>query len=121
MSRLLILRIAFWAAAFFSLYMAWLPDPPQVPGTYGDKVQHMLAFATLAMLASLAYPAVSLVAIGLALSSFGAAIELIQTIPSISRDGSFGDLVADIGGATVILLLVARTRRRMAASADQKG
>ncbi len=121
MSRLLILRLAFWAAALFSLYMAWLPQPPQVPGTHGDKVQHILAFGTLAVLASLAYPRVSLVLIGVALSAFGAAIELIQTIPAISRDGSFADWVADTGAAAVLLMLVARTRGRMAGSVGQKG
>ena len=121
MSRLLILRIAFWAAAFFSLYMAGLPEAPQVPGTYGDKVQHGLAFAVLAVLASAAYPRVSLVVIGIGLSAFGAAIELYQMIPSVSRDGSFADWLADTGAAAVILMLVARTRSRMGASVDQKG
>jgi VanZ family protein len=121
MSRLVILRVAFWAATFFSLYMAWLPHPPQVPGTHGDKVQHMIAFATLAMLGSAAYPRISLVLIAVALSAFGAAIELIQTIPAISRDGSFADWVADTAAAAVVLLLVARTRSRMAGSVGQKG
>ena len=121
MSRLVILRIAFWAATFFSLYMAWLPQPPQVPGTHGDKVQHMLAFGTLAILASAAYPRVSLVLIWLLLSAFGAGIELVQTIPAISRDGSFGDLLADSAAAGVILLLVNRTRGRMAGSVGQRG
>ena len=119
MNRLVILRVAFWTAALFSLYMAWLPEPPQVPGTHGDKVQHMLAFAVLAALASIAYPRVSLVLIWLALSCFGAAIELVQTIPAISRDGSFYDLLADSGAAAVILLLVNRTRGRMAGSVEK--
>jgi len=121
MSRLVILRVAFWAAAFFSLYMASLPQPPEVPGTHGDKVQHILAFGTLALLASLAYPRVNLVLIGVGLSAFGAGIEYIQTFPAISRDGSLADWVADTGAAAVMLALVARTRSRMAPSAAPKG
>lgn len=121
MRRLVILRIAFWAAALFSLTMASLPQPPQLPGADADKVQHIVAFGVLAILASLAYPRVSLVVIGLALSAFGAAIELIQTIPAISRDGSFADLVADTLAAGVVLLLVHRTRSRNTRSLGQKG
>ena len=114
MSRLVVLRIAFWAAAVFSLFMASLPQPPQLPGADADKIQHIVAFGVLATLGALAYPRVSLLVIGVALSAFGAAIELIQTIPAISRDGSFADWVADTLAAGLILLLVHRTRSRNA-------
>ena len=45
------LRIAFYAAALFSLFMAGLPQAPVLPGEINDKFQHMLAFVTLAALA----------------------------------------------------------------------
>lgn len=121
MSRLVVLRIAFWAAALLSLTMASLPQPPQLPGAAADKVQHILAFAVLAMLGSLAYPRVKLVVIALALSAFGAGIELIQTIPAISRDGSAADWLADTLAAGVVLLLVHRTRSRNARNVGQNG
>ena len=43
-----------WAATIFAFVMTLLPQPPQLPGSpsdkvqLSDKVQHILAFATLA-------------------------------------------------------------------------
>ena len=48
-------RLLFWAGAFFAFVMAVLPQPPELPGAPSDKVQHMLAFATLGLLAAWAY------------------------------------------------------------------
>lgn len=49
-------RPLFWAAALFAFVMAILPHPPQFPGEPQDKILHVTAFATLALLGSWAYP-----------------------------------------------------------------
>jgi len=47
-------RGLFWTAAAFALVMAIVPHPPELPGQPSDKVQHIVAFATLALLGSFA-------------------------------------------------------------------
>ena len=56
-------RFLLACAATFAIVMAILPHPPQVTPDVGDKANHMLAFATLAILSVLAYPAASLLRI----------------------------------------------------------
>ncbi len=110
--RLLI--ILFWSATLFALVMASLPKPPRVPGDPSDKVQHIIAFMTLAALAAAAYPRVPLVRIGLGLCAFGAVIELIQMIPALNRDAELADWLADTLAAALVLALAALVRRRIA-------
>ena len=106
------MRALFWAAAAFAFVMAVLPHPPQVPGEPNDKVQHITAFATLALLGSFAYPATALISLLVRLSLFGAAIEVVQAIPALHRDSDFWDWVADTAAVSVVLLLVWWVRRR---------
>jgi VanZ family protein len=108
--RLLFLA-AFAAALAFTLIMAWLPHPPALPIEESDKFWHVLAFATLALLASLAFPAVQLLRIGERLSFLGALIELVQSIPALQRDCDIRDWIADTLAAAVTLALVAGMRR----------
>ncbi len=107
-----LLRVAFYAAALFSLFMAGLPQAPVIPGELNDKFQHMLAFATLAALGSAAYPRTNLFVLLIGLSAFGGAIELYQMLPSVSRDASWKDWIADTVSAGTVLLFVWRLRLR---------
>ena len=100
---LLLLRIAFWSALLFAFTMAVLPHPPQLPGAPSDKIQHIVGFATLAALAVVAYPERSLLMIAFCLSLFGLAIELVQLIPALNRQGDAGDWAADTLAVAVIL------------------
>ena len=113
LQRLLV--IAFWSAALFALVMASLPKPVRLPGDPGDKVQHIIAFLTLAALAALAYPRASLLRIGLGLSAFGALIEIIQMIPALNRDAEWADWLADSIAAALVLAIVHLVRRWRAA------
>ena len=108
-------RAAFWATAAFSFVMAALPHPPDVPGRPNDKVEHIVAFATLAALASFAYPRAALMRLLAGLSLFGAFIEVVQAIPVLQRDSDIKDWVADTAAVAVVLALV--WWRRRAASA----
>lgn len=112
MTRLL--RYAFWSAAAFAFTMAVLPNPPHLPGGPSDKVQHMLAFAVLAALASAAYRNAPLLPIGVLLSAFGAAIEVVQLIPALHRWGDVVDWVADTAAAALVLAAVGLRRLRLA-------
>ncbi|MFC6619927.1 hypothetical protein AB3M93_13805 [Novosphingobium panipatense] len=103
-------RILFWLALVLAVTMAVLPHPPTLPGAPSDKLQHMMAFATLAVLAVLGHPRVPKLVIALALVALGGAIEVVQMIPSLNRDAEMADLVADgfavlvmLGGVTLIL------------------
>src|SRR5436305_11145086 len=108
--RALFLTI-FLAALVFTLVMALLPHPPAVPWQEHDKVWHMVAFVTLSVLASLAFPAAPLLRIGERLSFLGAMIEVLQSIPALHRDCELLDWVADTIAVIVVLILVAMVRR----------
>jgi VanZ family protein len=117
------LRLAFWAAAVFALVMALLPQPPYVPTqSLGDKVNHIIGFATLAALASLAWPTAPPLRVVERLSFFGAIIEVAQSIPALGRDCEFLDWVADTLAVAVVVglfTLVRRSNRRRADSGFQ--
>lgn len=104
-------RLLFWAAALFALVMAILPHPPELPGEPSDKIQHMAAFATLALLGAWAYAGRPLWQLLAALSFYGALIELIQAIPALGRDSDVKDWLADTVAAGVVLLLVGWARK----------
>lgn len=100
-----ILRITFWLALAFAVTMAVLPHPPRLPGEPSDKFQHILAFATLAVLAALGWPALSRLRIGLGLLAVGAGIEVVQMIPVLNRDAELLDLLADGSAVAAVLVL----------------
>lgn len=101
-----ILQLAFWCAAAFAFVMAALPHPPTVPFEPGDKIQHMVAFATLGALGTLAYPRLSALRLAAALGAFGALIESVQMIPALHRDAELGDWIADISAVAVSLVVM---------------
>lgn len=90
------LRVLFWAALVFAVVMALLPKPiPNPTDRLGDKVQHMLAFATLSFLGALAYPVLARWRLALALIALGSGIEAAQMIPMLKRTASLLDFAAD--------------------------
>lgn len=103
----------FYLAIAFTLTMALLPSPPQMPGNPGDKMQHMAAFATLTLLAIITFPPARYVRIFLTLAALGALIEILQAIPRLHRDAEVADWVADCGAVLAVLLLAAICQRLM--------
>jgi hypothetical protein len=71
-----------------------------------------MAFATLSLLASFAYPRASLRKLLVRLSLFGAFIELVQAIPALGRDSDMRDWVADTAAIIAVLLIVRWWRAR---------
>jgi VanZ family protein len=83
-------------------YLALAPVPPKSISSGWDKLNHTLAFASLAFCGhwSLAPGRARWLFLPLALLAYGAAIELLQlNIPG--RDGEWADLFADTVGMTL--------------------
>ena len=99
-----IARAVMWAAVFAAVVMALLPHPPALPvDRYGDKFEHMAAFAVLSLLAAIAYPEVPLTRTAERLSFLGALIEVAQSIPALGRDCDIRDWFADTAAICVVL------------------
>jgi hypothetical protein len=116
MSRTMLTRVALILAIMFAVTMALLPKPPHMPiDQFGDKAGHMLAFATMALLAALSFPTAKLFRIGERLSFLGAMIEVLQSIPSLHRDCDIHDrdrrYAGDHGRAAGGVVCAARARR----------
>ncbi len=101
-----LIRALFYAAALFALVMALLPHPPQVLSGFSDKIQHFAAFATLGLLGFYAYPKLSPLRLIVALSLFGALIEIAQAIPVLHRDSDPLDWLTDTIASLVIILML---------------
>jgi hypothetical protein len=107
-------RALFWLALGFSFVMALMPHPPRLPGEPDDKIQHIAAFVTLALLGSWAFPRAKGWPLLAWLSAYGALIEIAQAIPMLHRDSDALDWVADTAAAGTILLVVRWWRSRSA-------
>lgn len=105
------IKALFWALALFALVMALIPHPPELPGSPSDKVQHAIAFVTLAVVGSLAYPRLHPLRLVLALSLFGAFIEVAQAIPVLHRDSDPLDWLTDTLACGAAILLVSWWRK----------
>ena len=106
MIRLPYLAIAAcWSAALFAFVMAVIPHQDAIELSANDKVEHMIAFFTITLLARAAYPATAWWRVLLIMTGFGAVIELVQAIPALHRDSSVYDLLADMAATAVALLL----------------
>ena len=104
-------RLLFWAATMFAFVMAVVPHPPEIPGEPSDKIQHMIAFAALALLGAWAYADAALWRLLAGLSFYGALIEVVQAIPALGRDSDVKDWIADTLAAGAVLLLIGWLRR----------
>lgn len=102
-------RTAFWVAVVVTLVMALIPHPPRPVSS--DKLQHAAAFVTLAITGALAYRSISALRWLVALSVFGALIEVLQAIPVLHRDSDPLDWVTDTVAAAAVLAVIAWRRR----------
>ena len=92
--------------------LAIMPRPPASIDFGWDKLNHVLAFATLACSAGLGFPAAraSRFVVPLALLAYGGLIELLQRwVPQ--RSGEWGDLLADVIGIACGMLVASAVRR----------
>lgn len=102
-----------WLCVAGASVLALLPKPPRLAtGAYADKLEHMLAFAVIAVLAMLAYPGMSRLRLLLMLCAFGAAIEIGQAIPFLNRDSAIDDWIVDATVAALVLAVPTLLRPR---------
>lgn len=104
---LLLMRIAFWLAVLLAVGLAILPQPPKLGmDSLGDKFAHMLAFATLSVLAILAFPRASRWRMAERLSFLGALIEVVQALPVLGRDCDIRDWIADTLAIAIVMAVM---------------
>lgn len=97
-------RGVFAVAVLVSLAVLFAPGPAVPSAPVGvDKVVHGSLFGGLALTGRWAGIGRGVLA-GL-LPVYAAASELLQAVPALQRDASLGDLVADVSGVLVGLLL----------------
>lgn len=110
-------RLLFWLALAGAVVLALMPQPPQLPtDRFGDKFNHMLAFATLAALAALGWPRAERLRVVERLSFLGALIEVAQAMPALHRDCDIRDWAADTVAIVVVTVLFALLRPRREAA-----
>lgn len=78
------------------LVIALLPQPLAPEGTPSDKVNHILAFFTLAFLGRLLWRESRAVVLIGWLALFGGVIEVLQATMGWGRDGEWLDFAADV-------------------------
>jgi VanZ family protein len=109
-----LLRAAFFLAALVTFIAAILPASTMnsIDIIPWDKAEHFIAFFVLTVLAAIAFPRVHVVTLAIALSAFGALIEIVQGLDFVQRDRDFWDWMADTVaiGAAIVAMLVARWR-----------
>ncbi|MDB5690242.1 MAG: hypothetical protein JWL91_2118 [Sphingomonas bacterium] len=101
----------FWAALLFAYVAAIMPAGQAPKIAQSDKIEHMIAFFTLAFLSRLAFRATSAAKVALLLAGFGALIEFTQMIPALHRDGNVADWIADCAAIATGLLFAVLTLR----------
>lgn len=102
-----LLQVAFVIACLIGVAYALMPKPPKLPTySWGDKVEHMLGFASLALLAVLAFPKMPRWRIIERLSFLGALVEVFQSIPALGRDCDVKDWIADTVAVIVVVGVV---------------
>ena len=103
LSVAMLLKWLFWIC-FWGVNVLALSPAPYLPPldifNWWDKAQHTIAFGTLAILASLAYPRISNYRVAVLLCLQGVAIEVLQYWSGY-RYGDWQDAVADAVGVTL--------------------
>ncbi|WP_326533131.1 VanZ family protein [Pseudorhodoferax sp.] len=94
------------AVALYALVtvLALLPRPPEALGTGWDKLNHLLAFATLTLLTHLAWPRWRWPRLWALLLGYGVLLELLQGLTP-TRQAEARDLLADALGVALAQLL----------------
>ncbi|MGQ0442336.1 MAG: VanZ family protein [Methylophilaceae bacterium] len=107
-----ILPILFWALVGVTSWLLLIElAPKQNKWPYWDKVLHTMIFAALCALAYFAYPQKKAwMVIGLVL--YGALIEWLQGVLTLTRMPSLNDWIADVAGISLTLLIATFLKRR---------
>ena len=103
-----ITKVGFWLTLIVLTYLFLVPPQYLVPDIFDwwDKLQHSLAFGVLTFLGLLAYCTnqIKVRRMVLALVSYGALIEILQSV-SGWRYGEFRDWLADLLGIFIAVVI----------------
>ena len=98
--------VFFWAMLTIATISMLIELAPEQSGwMYWDKFQHVLVFTILSLLGANAYLHKHYLAIGLTL--YGAIIEVLQSMFTITRHASIADWLTDIVGVCIGLVIFA--------------
>jgi VanZ family protein len=87
-------------------YLLLMEIPPAAPSwPYKDKVQHITVFLALTICGDLAFQSRS-VAICTMLAIYGALMELLQSVLTVTRIASVSDWLADVTGILIALVIL---------------
>lgn len=103
-----------WALILLVIYLSLIPAPPSIPGEEGDKIGHVLAYATLMMWFLQLYAGLPRrLVLALAFVALGIALEFVQRDTGY-RTFEIADMVADsVGVAVGWLAAPPRTRNAL--------
>lgn len=111
------MRLAFLVVLGVSTAIALLPGPAGAPSLLGwDKLDHVIAFAALALLARGGWPAMRRGLAAGMLLAYGTVLEVAQAHPLVGRTASLADIVADglgIAAGFALAWLGGRIARRL--------
>lgn len=94
----------FWLMLGLVTWLMLIELPPKQGGwPYWDKVQHIVVFGVLTSLACLAY-ANFWMRMCCILVAYGALIEGLQSLLTVTRQASLGDWLADIIGVMLVII-----------------
>jgi len=102
------IKLAFVGATLMVVVLSLLPGNDLPAVGISDKVEHIIAYAVLALLGGLAFPGAT-VLLAVALSALGVVMEICQMIVP-GRSAEIGDAVADAIGVGLILVPLAVLR-----------
>ncbi len=111
------MRLAFLVVLGVATVLALMPGPAGRPSLLGwDKLDHVIAFAALALLSRAGWPGMRRgLAAGLLLV-YGLVLEIAQSHPLVGRSASLADLAADgigIAAGFALAWLGGRIARRL--------
>ena len=95
--------LIFWALLAVALTKSVSQFMPTMLDLMWDKAQHFTAFATLTLLAVLAWPNMSSIRLLERMALLGAMIEVIQATPSLQRGCDIFDWTADMVATLAVL------------------
>lgn len=95
--------LVFWAVLAVALAKSVSEFMPTMLDLMWDKAQHFTAFATLTLLALLAWPNVSSLRLLERMALLGAMIEVLQATPALQRGCDIYDWAADMTATLAVL------------------
>lgn len=96
------MRLAFAVVLALSTVIALIPGPAGAPSLIGwDKLDHLAAFAALALFARGGWPRARRAVTAGLLLAYGVVLEFAQSHPLVGRTASLSDIVADLIGIAI--------------------